>query len=111
MKKTLISVAFFRNLKKQIVLDLADSDKVIDVAEKLDLLLRSDDLYSKGQPLSVGGHIYPDFIVYNIRHTHSLKIEVWFTIAGEEQRRSFYMPLTILPPSRVESAPPEYIES
>lgn len=86
----------FRVLKKPVMISTGKGNGPVDIGGLLQLVLRPSGLSARNQHLGTVPTIHPDFVTYNIKHSHSLKWEVSLTVAEETQKFQMGAPLNIL---------------
>jgi hypothetical protein len=86
----------FDRLESPLILPLGHQNTSINLGAMFQLVLRSTGLTSSGLRLHYLAPIYPDFVTYNIKHTHGIDWKISITIAGETQVFDKSVPLKVL---------------
>ncbi|RAO66592.1 uncharacterized protein BHQ10_002604 [Talaromyces amestolkiae] len=108
LKQDLGLTKAFSNLENRVVFQSTEGSQKVDIGAMFQLILHPSALCLGNRQLTVGPSIYPDFVTYNIKHLHSLMIELSFTVALETKVHKMDVPVRILPPTRLDPSPPEY---
>lgn len=88
--------AAFNSLESPLDIDTGKGNEPIHIGNMFQLVLRPNGLVSGERYLAHTSRISPDFITYNINHTHGQKWKVSLTVAGENHVHEFSNPLRII---------------
>lgn len=88
---------FFKNLDAPIMFPVQYGNQPVSLGEMFHVFIESNAINILGQRRSLVGTIFPDFITYNMAHTHSISWELSLTVAGETQTVKMDTRLKILP--------------
>ncbi|KAJ5151359.1 uncharacterized protein N7482_010611 [Penicillium canariense] len=86
----------FQKAQRPLRLSPSEGNSAIDLGQAFQLGLGSHGLTSCGLSLGYISMIYPDFVTYNIKHSHMLHWKISLTIAGETQVIAVNGPLKII---------------
>ncbi|CRL18784.1 unnamed protein product [Penicillium camemberti] len=86
----------FDSLESPLTLPLGHQNVSINIGDMFQLVLHSTGLTSSDLRLHDLTPIYPDFVTYNIKHTHAIDWKISITIAGETQVFNKSVPLKVL---------------
>ncbi|KAJ6125007.1 hypothetical protein N7471_012324 [Penicillium samsonianum] len=91
----------FDSLESPLILPLGHQNASINIGNMFRLVLHSTGLTSSGLRLHYLAPIYPDFVTYNIKHTHAIDWKISITIAGETQVFNKSVPLKVLKETKI----------
>lgn len=89
-------VSGFKSLEIPCTISTGPDNGAINVGNMFQLVLHSFGLTAGNRHLSRDLTIYPDFITYNIKHSHYLNLTISLTIAGETQMVETSSPVKII---------------
>lgn len=95
----------FDNLESPLILSLGHQNASINIGDMFQLVLHSTGLTSSDLRLHDLTPIYPDFVTYNIKHTHAIDWKISITIAGETQVFNKSVPLKVLKETKIREHP------
>ncbi|PLN80191.1 hypothetical protein BDW42DRAFT_194624 [Aspergillus taichungensis] len=87
----------FKNLETPIVFPVEHGNQPINLGEMLCPVIESNAIRILGQRKTLITPIYPDFITFNMAHTHKISWELSLSVAGETQIMTIETRLKILP--------------
>ncbi|KAJ5608244.1 hypothetical protein N7537_004863 [Penicillium hordei] len=95
----------FDSLESPLILPLGHQNASINIGDMFQLVLHLTGLTSSGLRLHDPAPIYPDFVTYNIKHTHAIDWKISITIAGETQVFNQSVPLKVLKETKIREYP------
>ncbi|CAI7616096.1 unnamed protein product, partial [Penicillium crustosum] len=91
----------FDSLEYPLILPLGYQNAPINIGDMFQLVLHSTGLTSSGLRLHDLAPIYPDFVTYNIKHTHAIDWKISITISEETQVFNKSVPLKVTKETKI----------